>query len=177
MADFTQIFSKLNEDFSDTMQKDSGEAYGKLSTIFEELGGVLREHFQELMGDEMIAIVKKLNGDDPITEEEKEKIRIWVVGDAEYYANMENNVEDWKLEMKRLMEEINTLQVKDPDVVTSLKLRALFRDASRTLADIFYFKQQKDRVARFEESIQMIDQSERQILAKLLEQKIRFLEF
>ena len=177
MANFNQIIDKLNQDYEATTQKGTGEAYSKLSTIFEELGSYLREYIQGITEDQIVAIIKKLKKNEQIISDDKEHIKLWLVGDAEYYTKMENNVEGWKNELKRLMGDINNFKTDNPDVVAACKLRGLFRDGSRVLTDIFYFLEQKDRVAKFDESTEEIDDSERQILIRLLEQKMKSPDF
>ncbi len=177
MANFNQIFQKLNEDYNVTMQKDSGNAYSKLSTIFEELDAFLREYVQDLTMDQMKAIVKKLESGETLSPDEKEQIRLWIVGDADYYAKMENNVEDWKQELKRIMGEIGALQTENPDIVTACKLRGLFRDGARVIADLFFYAEQQDRLNKFNNAIQEIDTEERGLLIGLLEQKMKSPDF
>ena len=173
MANFTQIIQKLNEDYTATMQQDSGNAYSKLSTIFEELDALARESMQDLTKEEMRNIIQKLEKGTPLTPDEKDQIRLWVVGDADYYAKMENNVGDWKAELQRLMQEINRLETARPDVGTLCKMRGLFRDGARVIADLFFYAEQQDRLKKFNEAIQEIDAEERGLLIGLLEQKIK----
>jgi hypothetical protein len=177
MGNFIQIIKKLNDDYEQTMAKNAGEAYSRLSTIFEELGSYLREYTQDLTKNDIKKIIQKLKGGEAITDEDKEQIKLWVVGDAEYYAKMENNFEDWKGELKRIIDEINKFRTDDPDIVEASQLRALLRDGSRVLADMFYYIQQKDRLDQFNQSIQDIDSDERDILIRLLEQKIKSQDF
>ena len=177
MANFKQIFQKLNEDYDATMQQDSGNAYSKLSTIFEEIDALVRETMQELTKEEMKKIIQKLEKGAPVTPDEKDRIRLWIVGDAEYYAKMENNVADWKAELQRLMQELNRLESVQPDVGTLCKMRGLFRDGARVIADLFFYAEQQDRLNKFDEAIQEIDAEERGLLIGLLEQKIKSSNF
>ena len=177
MGDFNQIITKLNEDYQATVRTNSGDMYSRLSTIFGELDQCLREYMQDLTGEDFKRIIKKLKGTDPISAEDLEFIRLWMVGDADYYLKYENNLNDWNKELKRLMDEINSCNIDNPDVATVARLRSLFRDASRVIADIFYYVEQKDRVTKFTDSTQDIDAEERGILARLLEQKLKSKDF
>ncbi len=177
MGNFIQIINKLNQDYENTTQQGTGEAYGRLSTIFEELGKYVRETIQEKTEGEIKKIINKLRSDQAILPEDIDLIRLWIIGDAENYTKMENNFDDWKTELKRLIGEINKLHVEDPDVYTLSKLSGLFRDGARVLADLFYFLEQKDRMENFIDSTQKIDQEERMILVRLLEQKLSSPDF
>jgi hypothetical protein len=177
MKDFNQIITKLNEDYQNTVRSGTGDMYGRLSTIFGELDQLLREYLQDMTGDKVKQIIKKLKGRDPIAPDDLEIIRLWLVGDADYYLKYENNYNDWTAELKRLMQDINTCNVDSPDVGTVTRLRSLFRDASRVIADLFYYTEQKDRVMKFSSSTEEIDDEERAIIARLLEQKLKSQDF
>jgi hypothetical protein len=84
---------------------------------------------------------------------------------------MENNYQDWLKELDRLMFEIGKFGKDRLDLAESSRLQALLRDGSRVLTNIFYFLQQKDRVRQFEDTTREIDDQERQLLIRLLEQK------
>lgn len=177
MADFSQIIQKLNKDYAALMQQDDGNAYSKLSTIFEELDALARETMQEMGKEEMKKIIQKLEKGTALTQEEQEHVRLWIVGDAAYYAKMENNVEDWKSELERLMHELNSLKVRHLDVETLCKLRGLFRDGARVIADLFFYAEQQSRLNKFNEAVQDIDEEEQGLLIGLLKQKIKSADF
>ncbi len=177
MSEFTGIIKKLNEHYEDVQQKGTGEAYSRLSTIFEELHNHFREHIQELTVDEVQRVVGKLKRGEHITPEDKQQIKLWIVGDAEHYANLENNFADWQSELKRLMSVIGGFNTAKPSVEEISDLRGLLRDGERVIADIMYFLQQKDRVKNFEESTEEIDDQEREFLIRLLENKIKSPDF
>jgi len=177
MTDFRKIIAKLNEDYNTAMQKDTPETYSRLSTIFEDLSAYLREQIQEMTKADILEVVDKLKNGLTITPQDKEQIKLWIVGDADYYVKMENNFKDWQNELKRLMDEINTCTGANEDVTTALKLRTLLRDGARVLADIFYYVEQRQRVAAFDASTDEIDPQERGFLIRILEQKINSDDF
>ncbi|MCK5581042.1 MAG: hypothetical protein KAJ18_07185 [Candidatus Omnitrophica bacterium] len=177
MAEFDQIITKLREDYTSATQSGSGNAYSKLSTIFEELDIYLRERIQEMTQEDIKGIIEKLEKGEQLSLEDKEQVRLWIVGDAEYYTQMENNFGDWQDELKRLIGEIERYQGESLDPIKASKLRALFRDGARVISDIFYYVEQKERVEKFMESTAEIDEEERAILIRLLEQKIASPDF
>ncbi len=177
MANFTQIIQKLNQDYTAAVQQDTGNAYSKLATIFEGLDAVARETMQDLGKEEMKAIIQKLEKGTSLTPAEKENIRLWIVGDADYYAKMENNVKDWKAELERLMQELNRLNVASPDVETLCTMRGLFRDGARVIADLFFYAEQQNRLNKFNEAMQEMDTEDKGLLIGLLKQKMKSEDF
>ena len=177
MDNFNEILEKLGQDYDSTLQKGTGDAYSRLSTIFEELGAYMREYIQDITLDEIKVVIGKLKGGGDLTLADKDQIKLWLVGDADTYSKMENNYQDWLDELGRLMNELRKFSDITPDVASCSKMRALFRDGSRVLADLFYFIEQKDRVEKFEKSSQNFTDTERGILVRLLEQKIQSPDF
>jgi hypothetical protein len=177
MGDFRKIISKLNEDYKRADALGTADAYNRLSTIFEELAAVLREYIQQTSSEDIQRIIRILKSGAAVSEDDKAKIRLWIVGDADYYTRMENNFEDWKAELTRIIGEIENFSSPDMVLAEALKLQAFLRDGSRVLADLFFYMEQKERVAHFDESTQDIDPEERVILARLLEQKLKSKDF
>lgn len=177
MENFNSIIDKLNEDYRATFESGTGNAYSKLSTICEELGAYLREFVQNETDIEIKTVIKKLRDGNQLSEADMEMIRLWVVDDAAQYMRLENNLEEWQDEFKRLMEEITKYKDVKADVKSACELRGLFRDGSRVLADIFYYLEQKDRVSKFEQASKNLGPQERSILIGLLEQKVKSPDF
>jgi len=173
MAQDKNLFVKVSEDYRAASQSESGNLYSRLSSTLESMDASLREYAQDMTLGEMNTILKKLREDGQLSSEEMDHLKFWIVGDAEYYTKMENNYEDWKRELERLISVINDLYTESPTVEQVAKIRGTVRDAIRTIADIFYFVQQKERIEKFKDSTEEIDASERQILVRLLEQKIK----
>ena len=130
-----------------------------------------------MTGDDIKRVIKKLKGGDVISPADLDLIRLWLVGDADYYLIYEKNFKEWSRELRTVMDDINGCDVDKPDIATVARLRSLFRDASRVVADIFYYAEQKDRIAKFNDATQEIDAEERGILVRLLEQKLKSKEF
>src|SRR3989338_7517562 len=125
----------------------------------------------------MKGVLEKLKKGQDLAAKDLEQIKLWIIGDAEYYTKMENSYDGWNNELTRIIKAINELWPDQADIETLLKLRGLVRDGIRTIADIFYFVQQKERVEKFTESTENIDEDERLLLVNLLEQKIKSSHF
>jgi len=137
----------------------------------------LREYIQAETGTDLKLVISKLRSGRDLDAEEMELIKLWIVGDAQYYTQLENNVQEWESELKRLIAEINKYKDAPASVETASYLRGLFRDGSRVITDIFYYLEQKDRIARFQEATWKTDFDDRAILVKLLEQKMSTPDF
>ena len=178
MDDLKGIILKLYEDYEKTISLGTGDAFGKLSAVFEELNSLLREQIQELTQQDMSAIIDKLKNGLTITPQDREQIRLWVVGDAEEYTKSERRFDTWLQELRQVMEEVKLLQEAPAnDVAAYSRLRALLREGSRIMGDVFYFLQQKERIEKFKKAVQEMDASERSILIQVLEQKMASPDF
>lgn len=177
MENFSHIIDKLNEDYQKTVENGRGEAFSRLSTIFEELGAYFREYVQNETDHEIKVVIRKLRDGNLLTPEDIALIRLWIVDDADQYARLENNFDDWNDELKRLVGVIAGYKNAPANVQTASELRGILRDGARVMADIFFYLQQKDRVARFEEASKQLGPQERGLLIGLLEQKIKSKDF
>ncbi|MFP4473486.1 MAG: hypothetical protein ACLFPX_06430 [Candidatus Omnitrophota bacterium] len=177
METFNQILEKVKQDYEDVTADGGGNAYSRLSTIFEELDGYMREQMQAMTSQDIKAIISRISAGEDLSSEDLALVKMWIVGDAETYTRLENNVQEWKKELDRLVNEINEMRDKPADVQTAVKLRGLFRDGVRVISDIFFYVEQKDRVARFQEATRQLDAQERALLVDLLEQKMSSKEY
>jgi hypothetical protein len=173
MAQFLEAFNKMNEDFARAGKSEKGEAYSNLATTLQRFEASLREYIQHTTKGEINAIMLKLKSAQSLTSDELDKVKLWVIGDAEFYTRLENNFVDWMNELKRLINEINKYQSNDPNIQTASKLRGLLQDGIRVLADIFFFLQQKERIENFTNATEEITPEEGMTLARILEQKLR----
>ena len=168
-----EILSKISADYSESNLVKTTGAYWKLSTTLQEAESQLREYIQEITKNEISQIVEKLKSNRFLEKQELEYIKLWIVGDADYYVKFENNYNDWTEELKRLMIEINQCNSEDLSFEEASKLRAILLDGIRVLGDIVFFIKQKERLRNFSESIEEIDDEERDLLIRLLEGKIK----
>jgi len=172
MTKIKENIAKINSDY-DALNKqfNTGNCW-QLSTTMQDLEGTLREHIQEITKNEISQIIKKLESNTELSNHELDYIKLWMVGDAEYYVKLENNYNDWLEELKRLINEINKFETSQPDFNDSSNLRAMVLDAIRVLGDILFFIKQQERVKNFTESTKEINPQERDLLIQLLKGKI-----
>ncbi len=177
MPIFAELSEKINHSFDDAQNNTDAASYQRVATIFSECEIQLREYIQEITKGEINRIIQKLEGRKDISVEELKFIKLWIVGDAEYYARMENNFQDWLQEAKRIVGEVSKTSQAEPDFEQASRLRAILEDGKRVLYDISFFLEKKEREAKFTEATLELDQEERDLLVKLLKNKLISKEF
>lgn len=154
----------------------SSASAGKFSQAGIELVDTrnqIREELQELTASAMQPIIKKLQDNEPLSLEEKNLIRLWIVGDAEAYNKMENDFRQWLEDFKRLGEVIGNQANLPASLPEMLNLYGSFEDAVRLAADIQFFLEEKERIGRFELAIQNLSEADAELLANILQEKLR----
>lgn len=132
----------------------------------------IREELQDLTASAMRPIIHKLKKNEPLSGEEKDLIRLWIVGDAEGYTQMENDYREWLEEFQRLGRVIGD-QVTVPSALPEmLNLYGSLEDAVRLAADLQFFLEEKERVGRFQQAIQNLSASDAELLANILQEKL-----
>ena len=177
MVNLQEFYPMMNGSFADAQKTEDADAYMRLAAIFSEFEGQLREYIQDSSKDAVGGIIKKLEAGQEISNDETQLIKLWIVGDAEYYATLENNFNDWTQELKRLMDQINLMNNPQPDPVAASNLRAMLRDGMRLLPNIIFFLDQKTRVNNFAVSVATLDTEGKLFLIRLLKNKLTSKEF
>jgi hypothetical protein len=171
-----QIFEKLNEIISQkqTVDENTEEGYfNKLTAPLVSLEDHLREQMQAETSEKISAIINELESDGEITESDLMLIRLWMVGDASSYVQMENDYKQWLEELNRLFSVIEELKGQDLSLENMFKLQGTARDAIRVMGDIVFFKQQQDRINKFENAAKNLNSENKVTLSKILKQKLK----
>lgn len=173
MNNLTEKIQAISQQYDAFQWKNRpGEAW-RLSTTISDLEADLRESIQLQTQSEINQVIDKLRMKQLLDVKDIEYLKLWIVGDADYYSRLENNYQDWIIELERLMKEVKQINQSSTDLTSFGKARALLLDAMRVLGDIVFYLQQKERVQNFDSSTQEIDDGEREILISLLEGKSR----
>jgi hypothetical protein len=172
MADFRDLYARINDSFYDSDRKGDAISYNKLAMIFSEANNQLREHIQDISREEIRKIIQRLEEGEKITTEELKLIRLWIVGDAEYYVEVENNFSDWLSELKRIVDEVNRINEAEPSLETASHLKAMLEDGKRVIYDIIFFLERKERIENFENATRELDKDERDLFIGLLRSKL-----
>lgn len=169
------IREKLNEVLlnQQPFNKDTEQGvFNKITAPLVALENDLRELMQSETSEEISAIIGKLESNATITDADMELIRLWVVGDAKSYVQMENDSLGWLDELNRLFLVLKDLQDKQLTLENMGKISGTTRDAIRVIGDIIYFKQQEERIANFENASKDLDSDNKLIIANILKQKL-----
>lgn len=170
MDDVTARINEIADMATRSLEAEASTGYEMLSSHVHKLEAQAREAFQAKLGDHFWPIVEKLENGVPLAAAEQDMLQLFVVGDAKYYVKYENDVENWKHEINRLLEEIKRLQASGLAEMDSLMhLRALCREAMRVLPDLAFYYREKERVHKFDEALRgAIDRDTRRFLANLI---------
>ncbi|MBM3245127.1 MAG: hypothetical protein FJZ15_04960 [Candidatus Omnitrophica bacterium] len=177
MADFKELNTRIERSFNDATKASDAFSYQRLAAIFGDAEVQLREYIQEITKDEISKIIQILETGREISAEDLKFIKLWIVGDADYYIKFENNFNDWLSELKRIISEISRIKESKPDFETVSHLKAIIEDGKRVIYDIAFYLEKKGRIANFEEATLEIDREERGLLIKLLKNKLTSSEF
>jgi hypothetical protein len=144
-----------------------------LDHAIREIDALARETFQAALRDTYAHIAEKLEGGRALSDEEEKAVELLIVGDAKYYTEAENNVEDWKHEVGRLMERLSAVGgVSDNPLEQLLRLRALCRDAMSVLPDLMHYVAELDRLARYRQGAASGDPERGKVLARAIRAKL-----
>jgi len=150
----------------------AAEKFSQAGIELVEARNEIKEGLQELTAGAMQAIIDKLRKNESLGQEEKDLIRIWIVGDAEAYTKMENDFQAWLDEFKRLGQGIGEFNTVPTGHQEMLNLYGQLEDAVRLAADLQFFMEEKERIGRFEQAIQTLSASDAELLAGILQEKL-----
>ena len=154
-----QTIEKLSEIIShkQTVDENTEEGYfNKATATLVSLGDYLREQTQAETSEKFSMIINKLKTPEEITESDLMLIRLWIVGDAASYVQVENDYQEWLEELNRLFGVIEELKKQDLSLENMYKLQGTARDAIRVIGDIVFFKQLQERINKFENASKKI---------------------
>lgn len=155
------------------IDKDVDEGtLNQLSSILADLHDDLREAVQGQTRDEMTAIIKDLENGAELSPDALDLIRTWMVSDAEFYVQMENDFANWVAEVRRIFGRIEELGSGSMNPMSMGQISGSIRDALRVIADINFFRREEQRIQRFEQATQTLDSDDRKMLADLLRDKM-----
>jgi hypothetical protein len=145
---------KIDEVTKFSAESEDVKDYEEMDLEVRALENMARETFQALVEKQYTDLVLKLESGDALTGEEKQVLKLLVVGAAEYYLKEEEQVDEWRAELDRLMGEMERLKSENLLTVDAiLELQALCKDARRVLPDLVYYFTERQRVERFQEAM------------------------
>jgi hypothetical protein len=167
------------ESLSGVYQIVAAAAASAAADKFSEAGRALvkardqiREEVQELTASTMKPIIKKLEKNQPLSQQEKDLIRAWIVGDAAAFTKKENDYREWLEAFRRMGEALRSQESLPASLPDLMEVYGNLEEAVRLAGDIQFFLEEKERVARFEQAIQNLSASEAELLASILHEKL-----
>jgi len=174
MSDASDIKAAIDQALklaSNCEKNETSQNYELLVDQIAFLEGQSREAFQSKM--DFASLLPKLEKAKPLTPADLKTLEQLIVGDAESYLKYETELDEWRQECKRILAEIATLRSSALDADGLLHLRALCREAQRVLPDLFFYFEQKERAAHFQEATKgTIDAEGYRVLAMMVKRML-----
>lgn len=145
----------------------------KLYDILHDLNSALREEMQRATLEPVRIIISRIEQGVPLTPEDLQFIRLWLVGDAEAYVARETDFQNWQAELTRLMDLVGAEAPAAASVKAAMDLQAAVTDAMMVIPSLQRYLESRDRVRRFESSTRSIDAGTALAIKNLLEGKIK----
>ena len=167
----TETIGAVRTAAEDALQHQSADGFEHFEKHINALEGWIREQQQAMWADEAKNAIAVLEGDQPLSADDIDVIREFIVSDAVHYLEVENNYQDW-------LEELNRLMSWMADHAPTLsrdnigEFRGVLKDAIRLIPDIRNYLEEQIRVDRFEDAIHNLDRSSRTTLAKLMREQL-----
>jgi CHASE3 domain sensor protein len=152
VVESTEITAQMSQALNTAAQCSSAETvenYSHLAAQLQELDGLagrsLRSHVDAQ------PVLAKLQQGASLTSDELKTLRSLIVGDADQYLKYDDDFEEAKTELSKILDEIKTLPSPDSNLDSLMHLRVLCREASSALGPVLHYLEQKERVHNFEE--------------------------
>lgn len=167
----TEAIQNLKVTASAALASECVQEFTDFEKYVNEVEAYVRETQQAMWADEAKATVKNLETGRPLTPADLDIIRMFLISDAVSYLEHENNYGDWKRELTRLMDDLaRRANTVDRDTIGDL--RGVLKDAIRLVPDIRNYLDEKQRVAKFEDAINTLDDASRKMLARLMNEQL-----
>jgi hypothetical protein len=145
-----------------------GDQYAYVATELVQAKNRVREAIEQTTAPAITAIIPKLENHEPLSEEEKQTIKLWVVGDAAGYVKMENNFTDWLEEYRRLMGAVAAYEDCAGSVEDLVEIHGVLEDAIKVSDALAHYLDDRERVARFESAITQLNAEDSKFIAGIL---------
>jgi|GEM_PF-4060289 len=154
--------------------KKSPELLREAVAAFDALRAEAREQMQAATAPKMRILLDKLDAGEPLGDEEKALLRVWLVGDAAAYVSTENDYQGWLSELERLSAAVGDKAAADMTPQRLMELSGLCEDALNLLPNIQKYIEQTDRIQRFEETLRNLGPQDYKFLYGVLKLKLDY---
>jgi hypothetical protein len=163
----------INKVMENALANLSNDAFQQVGSVLNNNKNDIREAIQKETSKEIKNIIDNLRNKMAISTEELELIKLWIVGDAESYTQMENDFQNWLQEFKRLetvLKEYDNIHCSLNDL---FKLHGILQDAIRISYDIANFLDNKERITKFEKAASDVSNLDTNVLVRILTAKLQ----
>jgi len=161
----------LKESAEIALSSESAEQFADFERYLSEVEAFVREIQQSMWTADARATIRRLETGEPLTDPDRETIRTFLISDAEHYLKHENNVPDWRFELKRLMDDM-VRRANMIDRHTIADLRGVLKDAVRLVPDLRNYLEERERVAKLDQALHSLDTPSRAMLARLMKEQL-----
>lgn len=154
MSDIQALVAQVSEALDMAAQSSAAgtaESYSVLAEKLSELESSAGHYLRSNMAYQ--TVLAKLQQEQPLTPDELKTLRSLIVGDADGYLKYDDDFEQSKTELTRIIEQIRKLQSTEMNPETLTQLRVLCREASSALAPTVHYLEQKQRVKNFDDHV------------------------
>jgi hypothetical protein len=152
VSDSEDIAAKISQLLETAARCAAAENEDNFSILGDELGELESCAGQSLRSHAAYEfLISKLEDDGQLTPDDLKTLRALIVGDADAYLKYDDDFDQAKQELARVIEKIRQLQAGDLGAETLMQLRVLCREAMSALAPAVHYLEQKQRVRNFEE--------------------------
>lgn len=144
--------------------------YENFDATVRELEAFSREAFQAKVANDYRSILHKLDRKQRLNEHELQMLELLIVGGAKYYLKYENDLDNWRAELGRLVEEMEKVASSGLDDIDSLlHLEALCRDAKGVLPDVTFYYRENERLNSYRTATSgSLSAEDQELLAEVL---------
>jgi len=147
---------------------NTSEAYGYVATELVQSKNGIREAIEQATAGSIATIIDKLENNQPLSEAEKQTVKLWVVGDAEGYVKEENNFQDWLQEYQRLLDTITAWEGKTGSVQELVQVHGVLEDAIKIAGAVSHYLEARERMGRCETALGKLNAEDNKFLAGML---------
>lgn len=152
MSDSEDIAAKISQLLDTAAHCASADSEENFNTLGDELGELETCAGQSLRSHAAYEfLISKLEEDGQLTPDDLKTLRSLIVGDADAYLKYDDDFDQAKQELSRVVDKIRQLQSSDLGAEALMQLRVLCREAMSALAPTVHYLEQKQRVKNFEE--------------------------
>lgn len=167
-----ELLQGISRVMQEAAGKNTAAAFSQVVSQLVQTRKEVSEAIQAQTADAIKGIIAKLEKSQPLSEQEKNYLELWVVGDAEGYVRMENNLKEWQDEFRRLAEVIAGYESRVGSVSELADLHGVLEDAVKVAGNLAHFSEDLERIERFKQAITDLDAADHKFLADLLKSKL-----